>query len=131
MFLLYNSMSQLYAYIYPLPSEPPSNPLPHHHPTPLGHHRAYSSLSLAACFTLGVYLHRPRSPNASPHPVSTYLCSASASLSLPCKQAKIPGESHLETTLGEPLLSQTAKYLIFQATSINRWPQNIILANSE
>ena len=33
---MYNRVDQLYAYVYPLPLEPPSN-LPH--PTSLGHHR--------------------------------------------------------------------------------------------
>ena len=38
-FLLYNNTNQLYSYVYSLPPEPPSRPLP---PTLPGHHRAMS-----------------------------------------------------------------------------------------
>ena len=90
-----NSQTQLstHAYLYPLPPEPPSNPV-----TPplevVAEHRIelpvlYSNFSLAICFTFGnVYVSMLLSQFVSPSPSltgPTRLSSMSASLFLPCK----------------------------------------------
>lgn len=90
-FLLYNSVSQLYVYIYLLPLEPPSLPIPipslqtlteHHVELPVPH----SSIPLAICFKhVSVYMSTLFSlfphlllpappPTTFPHVQSLYLC---------------------------------------------------------
>ena len=90
-----NSQTQLstHAYLYPLPPEPPSNPV-----TPplevVAEHRIelpvlYSNFLLAICFTFGnVYVSTLVSQFVSASPSltgPTRLSSMSASLFLPCK----------------------------------------------
>ena len=75
-FLLYNEVNQLYVYIYPLPLEPPSPPIPPRQV--ITEHRAelpvlYSRFPLAICFTHGsvcmsVLISQFVPPSPSPHP---------------------------------------------------------------
>ena len=115
--LLYNEVSQLYVCIYPLPLELPI----HSHPTPLGHHRAWSWAPCAirqlptSCLTHGgVYvdsdlLIHPAFPSA---PVVFMLSSISSSLFLPCKQVH---RDHFQ----EPESLKTNRSLFWKITMLH------------
>ena len=93
MFLLHSIVNQLYVYIYPLPLESPSHPLPYS--ACLGHHRAPSwapcvmqQLPTSSQFIHSTVYMSTLSVNLShPHPLaaSTNSFFTSARLFLPCK----------------------------------------------